>query len=159
MSTVYVSVGSNLGNRLENLRKARTALLNTAGVSFVRTSAAYETEAVPAEAKAPKFLNSVWEVRTELSPQDFLKELHKIEDSLGRERPFPNAPRTIDLDIAAWEKEIINESDLEVPHPKMHERFFVVKPLSDLAPQWMHPILKKSSRQLMEECLASHSKA
>jgi len=159
MSTAYVGVGSNLGDRLGNLRKAKRVLAEKSGIEDIRTSPFYETEPVGGPGDSPKYLNGVWEINTALSPAELLETLRDVENSFGRTRPFADAPRTLDLDLLVWDDMVLDEGDLKLPHPKMHERFFVMKPFSDLAPQWMHPGYKKSAKQLMEALLANSKEA
>lgn len=159
MNTAYIGVGSNLGDRLGNLRKAKRLLSEKPGFEEIRTSPFYETEPVGGPADSPKYLNGVWEIKTGLSPAEMLEALRDIENTFGRTREYADAPRTLDLDLLVWGDMVLDEGDLKLPHPRMHERFFVMKPFSDLAPQWVHPGYKKSAKQLMEALLANPKEA
>ncbi|MFL5766348.1 MAG: 2-amino-4-hydroxy-6-hydroxymethyldihydropteridine diphosphokinase [Actinomycetota bacterium] len=129
--TAYVGLGSNLGNRLENLRSAVRDLARTPGIRFVRSSSVYETAPVGGPEQG-NFLNAVVEVSTELEPVGLLEAMRRIENELGRVRAARFGPRTIDLDLLLYGDEHIEEPELTVPHPRMHERAFVVVPLTEL---------------------------
>lgn len=150
MITAYIAVGSNLGDRLENLKQAHELLQREQNVSILRQSVLYETDPVGGPAGQGKFYNGVWELETTLVARELLVLLQKIEKMLGRERTVKNGPRTVDLDILFYGNEIIEEPGLQVPHPKLHERTFVLRPLADLAPHVRHPILQKSVQSLLE---------
>lgn len=150
MPRVFVAVGSNLGDRRQNLATARNALARTAGIRGLKMSPVYETEPVGGPSQG-KFLNAVWEIETSLSAREFLKKLLGIEETMGRVRTEKNAPRVIDLDILFYGSEIIEEPGLSVPHPRLHERLFVLTPLKDLAPDWVHPKLNQTVRELWED--------
>jgi len=136
--TVFISLGSNLGDRRENLRAAMAALPPT--VRVTAQSPVYQT-APWGYADQPDFLNQVVEGETELSPRELLVHLKSLESRLGREKTFRYGPRQIDLDILFYADFIVEESDLQIPHPRLHERAFVLVPLADLAPDWVHPRL------------------
>lgn len=138
MATVAIALGSNLGDRLPTLRLAGQQL--DAIVHPLRWSSIYETEPVGYQDQG-RFLNAVVVGLTELSPLALLHELQRIEHALGRERPFPNAPRTIDLDLLLYDDLVLQQPDLTLPHPRLHERFFVLVPLAELAPDICHPLL------------------
>jgi 2-amino-4-hydroxy-6-hydroxymethyldihydropteridine diphosphokinase len=129
--SAYVGIGSNLGDRLENLRTAVRELAGTPDVRFVRSSSVYETAPVGGPEQGD-FLNAVVEISTELEPRALLEALQLIENELGRVRAERFGPRTIDLDLLLYGDEEIDEPDLTVPHPRMHERAFVVVPLMEL---------------------------
>ena len=129
--SAYVGIGSNLGDRLENLRSAVRGLSGTPDVRVVRTSSVYETAPVGGPEQGD-FLNAVVEISTELEPRALLEALQRIENELGRVRAERNGPRTIDLDLLLYGDEEIDEPDLTVPHPRMLERAFVVVPLTEL---------------------------
>ena len=149
MNLVYLAVGSNLGERLNYLNQAGEMLSKLKGVRFLRSSEIYETEPVGGSGVPQgKYLNAVWEIETSLAPQELLKELLEIEKKLDRVRAELHAPRTIDLDILFYQDRIIEEPGLCVPHPRLHEREFVLKPLMDLCPDFTHPKLKKKIRDL-----------
>jgi 2-amino-4-hydroxy-6-hydroxymethyldihydropteridine diphosphokinase len=127
---IHLGLGSNLGDRLENLRRAVEALEGR-GVRLVRSSRVYETEPVGGPPQ-PEYLNAVVEVATELEPRDLLRVCLELETELGRIRGERWGPRTIDIDLLTYGEREIGESDLEVPHPRMHERAFVLVPLLEL---------------------------
>jgi len=131
--TVYIGVGSNLGDRKRNIEKAKSLLELAEGIRFKRSSSIYETDPIGGP-KQGKFLNGVFEIKTRMKPEQLLKELKRVEKELGRKRRIKNAPRTIDLDILLFGKEKINTRNLKVPHPRMHKREFVLKGLKELRP-------------------------
>jgi 2-amino-4-hydroxy-6-hydroxymethyldihydropteridine diphosphokinase len=148
VKTVYLALGSNIGERETNLRAAIQSL-SAAGIAVLRESPIYETEPVGYSAQR-WFLNMVVEAETALFPMQLLTRTGKIERALGRMRTLPNGPRTIDIDILLYGDAVMRTPRLEIPHPRMHERRFVLAPLADLAPGLRHPLLKKSIRQLLE---------
>jgi len=136
---VAIGVGSNLGDRLENLRRAAARLGDL--LHDVRWSSVYETEPVGLT-EQPRFLNACCVARTELSPPELLAALARIETELGRVRDGVRfGPRVIDLDILLYGDEVVEGSTLSIPHPRMHERAFVLVPLAEVAPNWQHPLL------------------
>lgn len=137
METVYIGLGSNLGDRAGNLRVAR-ARLESADVHVVRISSLYETE--PRDfIEQPPFLNQVVEVETSLTPRELLARLLYVERAMGRERTVPKGPRLIDMDILLHGLTRIHEKGLEIPHPRMCERRFVLEPLAEIAPELCIP--------------------
>jgi 2-amino-4-hydroxy-6-hydroxymethyldihydropteridine diphosphokinase len=130
VTRAYLALGSNLGDRLANLRRA-VALLRERGVRLVRSSRVYETEPVGGPAQ-PKYLNAVVEVETELDPDDLLGACLETEDVLGRVRAERWGPRVLDVDVLTYGRDRIDQPDLVVPHPRMHERGFVLVPLLEL---------------------------
>ncbi len=152
-ATAYIGIGSNLGDRRDLIRQAIDALNAADGVTVVAESELYETEPVGTEPVGdplqPDYLNGAVAVETLLSPQQLLGELLRIERELGRTRAAPNAPRTIDLDLLLWGDRVIDEEALRVPHPRMHERWFVLKPLADIAPDVRHPTLDLTVHELL----------
>jgi 2-amino-4-hydroxy-6-hydroxymethyldihydropteridine diphosphokinase len=147
VKTAYLSLGANTGDREEMLRAA-LRLLEWPGLHVARVSPVYETE--PQDFKdQPWFLNVVAEVQTELFPRQLLSRVHRIERQLGRRRSIPKGPRTIDIDILLYGESVIDSPDLVVPHPRMTERRFVLQPLSDLAPDLRHPVLRRTVRELL----------
>lgn len=130
---VYVGLGANLGEREVALRKALAALGQCPGTRVLRVSPLYGS--APVDAGGPDYLNAVAEVATTLTPEALLQALQAIEQSAGRERPYRNAPRTLDLDILWFGDQVIDTPALTVPHPRMAERAFVLRPLADLVPE------------------------
>ena len=149
--TVYLSIGSNLGERKLNLQKAIFLMREQLG-EVVKISSVYDTPAWGF--KSENFLNACLELETTLSPENLLEKLLKIEKQLGRLRSFEEGykSRTIDIDIIYYGKKIVTSEKLTIPHPKMKERRFVLRPLSDIAPQFYHPVLNKDTRNLLQEC-------
>jgi 2-amino-4-hydroxy-6-hydroxymethyldihydropteridine diphosphokinase len=148
-----VALGSNLGNRLENLRAAREAILNFANVKPpILSSAVYETEPVGCEPGAGKFLNAVVEFEYEGDPARLLEQLIQIEGTLGRKRDHPqNISRTIDIDLLYCGESRISDERLHLPHPRLHLREFVLRPLADVRPDLALPGQKKAVRELLAE--------
>ena len=144
---VYLSLGSNLGDRQANLRNAMGRLLELGDV--LEVSSLYETEPVEVTDQ-PWFLNCAVAVRTELLPREFLAGILAIEKSMGRVRTQPKGPRVIDIDILLFGQQTVNSAQLTVPHPAMPERRFVLEPLAEIAPDVMHPTRKKTIRQLRD---------
>lgn len=144
---MYLSLGSNVGDREHMLRSAVEAL-TAAGVEVARTSSLYETE--PVEMRDQHwFLNMIAECRTELFPVQLLRRLQKIELQLGRKRRVPKGPRTIDIDIILYDRAIVHTTSLEIPHPRFRERRFVLAPLKELAPDLRDPVTRRSIANLL----------
>ncbi len=158
MASVFLGVGTNLGEREKNLELAKTLLIKNKQLKWICQSPVYETDPVGGPAQ-DKYLNAVWEIETKVPPAALLKELLSIENQMGRRRTVLNAPRIIDLDILFYGDQILQEPGLHVPHPRLHERWFVLKPLADIAPDFVHPILKKKVRELLEENFARNQKS
>lgn len=155
--TVYLGVGSNLGAREAAIEKARAALCRNPRVHFKRSAPIYETEPVGGPPQG-KYLNTVWEIETDLNAPELFNLLMNVESSLGRVRAEKNAPRTIDLDLLFFGDKVIRTPSLTVPHPRLQERWFVLKPLWDLRADFVHPILEKSICELLDEVTQSHQK-
>lgn len=137
MGAVYVALGSNLGDRLQYLHAAVERLGNYGVVEAV--SDVYETDPV-GYADQPAFLNAVLRLRTGVPPAELLAGILAIEADLGRARSFPNAPRTLDLDLLLYDQRVLDTADLVLPHPRLHERAFVLVPLAAIAPDLRHPL-------------------
>lgn len=152
MSIVYLCLGSNIPDRVGYIQQATRLLGAHDKIKIIRTSTLYETE--PFEKKQQNwFVNAVVELKTSLSPDDFLNVVHSIEEKLGRNRDEKDkyADRTIDIDILFWNSEIINQSNLQIPHYALHQRAFVLVPLMELTSEFVHPIFKKTIEQLHDE--------
>jgi 2-amino-4-hydroxy-6-hydroxymethyldihydropteridine diphosphokinase len=148
-----VALGSNIGDRLETLRAARKAILDLANVKApILSSAVYETEPVGCEPGAGKFLNAVVEFEYRDEPARLLEQLIEIEEALGRKRDHrPNVSRTIDIDLLYCGDQRINEERLQLPHPRLYLREFVLRPLADIRPDLLLPGRKKTVRELLAE--------
>jgi 2-amino-4-hydroxy-6-hydroxymethyldihydropteridine diphosphokinase len=143
---VYLALGSNLDNRLANLKQAVSAL--SPQMEVKAKSDVYETLPWGYEDQ-PKFLNQVIKAKTYLDPEPLLKHLKRLEIALGRQESFPNGPRLIDIDILFYDDLILDTPSLVIPHPHLHERGFVLLPLMDIDPDLVHPVNKKSVREMV----------
>ena len=131
--TAYIALGANLGDRHAALQQALQALRAMAGSGALRSSRFYRS--APVDAGGPDYLNAVAQLTTPLTAPDLLRALQALENAAGRQRPYRNAPRTLDLDLLLYGDARIDSAQLSVPHPRMWERAFVLVPLSELAPQ------------------------
>ena len=147
MSRVFIAIGSNLGDRVSYCREALDEI--AAFSRITKVSSLYETDPVGKEDQ-PEFINCAVEINTELSAEELLKELNLVEEKLGRVRHEKWGPRTIDLDIIFYSDKIINEENLEIPHPRAHLRRFVLEPLCEIAPEFIHPKLNLSVSELLD---------
>ena len=147
----WVGLGANLGDAAAALRQAVQALAHTPGIRLLRTSSLYRS--APVDAGGPDYLNAVAEIATTLDAHALLAALQAIEQGAGRERPYRNAPRTLDLDLLLYGTQHITTPDLTVPHPRMFERAFVLQPLAELAPQHVPAqALQAVQGQVMQWC-------
>jgi 2-amino-4-hydroxy-6-hydroxymethyldihydropteridine diphosphokinase len=143
---VLLGLGANLVRPLEQIAAAVGRL--SPAVEAMAVSSLYRSEPVGFRDQ-PRFYNVVVSGRTELGPGDLLREIRGIEDSLGRVRSLPNRPRLIDIDILAFDSLVIESPDLVIPHPRLHERAFVLLPLQEVAPMWKHPVLGMTPGELI----------
>ena len=144
MKTVYLSLGSNVGDREHGCSGMPCGCCKAPDLRVTRVSSVYETE--PQDVKdQPWFLNLVVEAETDLFPMQLLTRIQKIERQLGRKRTVAKGPRTIDIDILLFGNSVIDSASLVMPHPRMAERRFVLEPLAELAPDLRHPLLERTS--------------
>lgn len=145
MTTAYLAIGSNLGDRIDNLRRA-VALL-APDVALIAASPLYET--APAYVvDQPRFVNGALKIETALAPRALLKRLKETEQAVGRQPGLRYGPRIVDLDILFLGDTVLAEPELEIPHPRLAERLFVLRPLADIAPGLVHPVLKRTVAEL-----------
>ena len=149
MKQVYLSLGSNLGSPVKNLKKALEALPGV-GIGIRRVSSFYRTEPVEFR-EQPWFVNCVAEVRTELMPLQLLKVLQRVERALGRRRRVDKGPRTIDIDILLYENVVVQSGTLKIPHEGLDRRKFVLVPLGELAANLRHPVTQRTVLEMLNE--------
>jgi 2-amino-4-hydroxy-6-hydroxymethyldihydropteridine diphosphokinase len=143
---VLLGLGANLGDPLRQLRQAVARL--GAFVREIRVSSVYRTEPV-GHREQPDFYNLVLRGRTPLSPEELLRAALEVEREMGRERTFANAPRVIDIDLLAYDGRVMRSAALTLPHPGIPHRGFVLHPLAEVAPDWVHPELCQTARELL----------
>jgi 2-amino-4-hydroxy-6-hydroxymethyldihydropteridine diphosphokinase len=147
LKTAYLALGSNIGDREANLRDA-VRRMESEGIRVVARSSLYET--VPQELlDQPSFLNAVVEVETDLFPMQLLARVQQIERAMGRRRVTPKGPRNIDIDILFYGRAVIGTAELEVPHPRIAQRRFVLEPLAEIAPDFRHPVTGKTAGEML----------
>ena len=146
---VYLALGSNLGNRAANLKEAINSL--SPQMEVKAKSKVYETPPW-GYTEQEKFYNQVLRVQTYLEPEPLLKHLKRLEVALGRKASFQNGPRLIDIDILFYDDRVVNTPVLDIPHPHVHERGFVLLPLMDIAPDYVHPVEQRSVREMLAGC-------
>ncbi len=158
MHRAFVSVGSNLGDKIENCKKGISELLADGRSVLVRSSSFYRTS--PVDYKDQDwFVNLVVEIKTTLNPFDLLERIKGVEKAMGRKTSTVRfGPRVLDLDIIFFDDQVIQTDTLEIPHPRMHKRRFVLKPICDIEPSMMHPLLGKDMRSLLASLQNSEQK-
>ena len=149
MRDIYLSLGTNLGDRQSNLLRA-LELLKASGIEILRASSVYETAAWGKQDQ-PDFLNQIIEVECEFPPPQLLKVINKIEEEMGRVRVEKWGERLIDIDILYHQSAIINQPNLTIPHAQIQNRRFILEPLVELAPHFQHPVLKKNQTVLLKD--------
>lgn len=149
MNNVFIIIGGNLGNRLHNLQRAVSLIEQKAGI-IKKLSSLYETEPWGAEGQ-PHYYNQVLELLTPLEASDLMQIFLHIEQQMGRVRVAKYDARTIDIDILFFNNDIINTALLTVPHPRLHERRFVLQPLAEIAPTLLHPVFQQTIAELLQK--------
>ena len=143
---IYIGIGSNLGNRIKNITKAKY-FLDLNGINITKSSSYYETLSWPDQNK-PKFINIVVQSSTKVSPEKLLKVFKSIEKKLGRKKKSKNSPRTCDIDIISYNQKILT-GNITIPHKRMHKRNFVLIPLFELNKNWFHPKTNENIKKLI----------
>jgi len=150
MNKVFLLIGGNMGDRLQNLHQAIALLSATCG-PVIQQSAVYETAAWGKTDQAA-FLNQALLLTTSLTPQELITTILSVEEEMGRLRMEKNGPRVIDIDIIFYNELVMQEPNLTIPHPQLQNRHFVLVPLHEIAPTFVHPVLHKTITELLEEC-------
>jgi 2-amino-4-hydroxy-6-hydroxymethyldihydropteridine diphosphokinase len=150
MERVFLGLGSNIGDRAANIGRARRLLEEVAGVRVVGMSSLIETRPVGYEDQ-PDFINAALEIETTLEPRGLLTQIKRIEREIGRKETFRLGPRVIDIDILLFGDRLVDDPGLTIPHPRMHERRFVLGPLAEIAPEVVHPVLKTRIIDLLDQ--------
>jgi 2-amino-4-hydroxy-6-hydroxymethyldihydropteridine diphosphokinase len=148
-NTCYLGLGSNIGFRTANIKSAMELVRTVTKTKFIRMSSLIETKPF-GYTEQPNFMNCVVEISTELKPQKLLTECLRIENKLGRERLEKWGPRNIDIDILFYATEIIDTRNLTIPHPEMHKRIFVLNSLMELCPDFIHPKINKTIKEIFD---------
>ena len=150
---IFLGIGSNLnskfGNRFSNIKKTVDLILHEK-IKIKKISNFYETPSYP-DINNPKFINIVIEIESNLNPESLLKKIFFVEKKMERKRNFKNEPRTCDIDIIDFDGIVISKKNINLPHPKSHERNFVLFPLREICPMWIHPIMNKKIDVLIED--------
>jgi 2-amino-4-hydroxy-6-hydroxymethyldihydropteridine diphosphokinase len=150
---IVVAYGANLdsqyGNPIQTFEIAKRKL-NNCGINILQSSSLYDTSPVGTDKNQPRYTNAVLNIQTDKTPDDLLKTLLDIEKDIGRTRDKQNEPRVIDLDLIAYNNEVIKDDILILPHPRMHERKFVLYPLHEINSHWVHPVNKMTVENLMQ---------
>lgn len=146
----FIALGSNLEPRDKYIQRALNLMNEHAQIKVEKVSLIYETSPEGGPEGQPMYLNGVCRIKTSLSPSELLESLQEIEESLGRKRDVFWGPRTIDLDILLYGQKIISTDTLDIPHPLMHERKFVMQPLAEIAPDLMHPMIMMSMQTILD---------
>jgi 2-amino-4-hydroxy-6-hydroxymethyldihydropteridine diphosphokinase len=155
---ILIGIGGNLasprfGSPLDTLAAALVAL-QAEGIRVITRSAWYRTEPVP-RSDQPWFVNAVASLATHLAARDLLAALHTLEEQFGRVRSEPNAPRVLDLDLLDYQGKVTDTASLVLPHPRLHQRRFVLLPLAEIAPDWRHPLSRLTAEQLLSRLTAT----